>query len=254
MRNRKSTPPATPLRKGREKQSFETAILKKLARRAGVKILTEPTWGYAGQIQLPNGRKKYYLNTAFDLNPLGASRVASDKEYAQFFMRKMGYRTIPGKLFFTKRWCRIIKSKEGPDKALRFAQKLGLPVLIKPNSLSQGNGVSVVHNKTEFQKAITSFSNRARAFLVQKIMRGHDYRIVVLDDVIISAYERRALAVTGDGRSTILSLLKKKICRYKNFLASPELAILNMSWFTSHFGCEHIASLCLFWFKKCMIL
>jgi D-alanine-D-alanine ligase-like ATP-grasp enzyme len=39
---------------------------------------------------------------------------------------------------------------------------------------------------------------------------GKDYRIVVLDDRIISAYERIPLSVVGDGRSSISKLLKTK--------------------------------------------
>jgi D-alanine-D-alanine ligase-like ATP-grasp enzyme len=46
--------------------------------------------------------------------------------------------------------------------------------------------------------------------LVQHVILGRDYRIVVLDKEIISAYERIPLNVVGDGRSTIKQLLTKK--------------------------------------------
>ena len=45
---------------------------------------------------------------------------------------------------------------------------------------------------------------------MQKYVKGTDYRVVVLDKKVISAYERIPLSVAGDGRSTILTLLKKK--------------------------------------------
>lgn len=58
---------------------------------------------------------------------------------------------------------------------------------------------------------------RDRIALVQKWVVGNDFRIVVLDDKIISAYQRIPLNVVGDGHSTILSLLKRK---QQDFIAS----------------------------------
>ena len=40
--------------------------------------------------------------------------------------------------------------------------------------------------------------------------KGRDYRIVVLDGEVMSAYERLPLQVQGDGKSTIIQLLDKK--------------------------------------------
>lgn len=81
---------------------------------------------------------------------------------------------------------------------------------MKPNSLSQGAGVSKVHNKKDFFAAVKLIPEHERAFLVQRFMQGNDYRIVVLDDEIISAYQRLPLAVIGDGSSTIKQLLIEK--------------------------------------------
>jgi len=46
--------------------------------------------------------------------------------------------------------------------------------------------------------------------VVERFCEGRDYRVVVLDNDVISAYERIPLQVIGDGRSTVLRLLKKK--------------------------------------------
>ena len=46
--------------------------------------------------------------------------------------------------------------------------------------------------------------------IIERYLPGHDYRIVVLDEKIISAYERIPLSVVGDGKNSIFSLLKKK--------------------------------------------
>jgi hypothetical protein len=185
------------------KPSFVAPIIKKLARKAGVKVLLEPSYHYAGQIEFQDGRRKYFKGTCFDLNPLGSAEIAKDKAYATFFMQRLGYKTIEGDSFFTPQWCKTIRSDRGPDLAYRYARQLGFPVMVKPNALSQGAGVCKVHNRDEFQQAVRSFSNRDRVFLVQRAMEGRDYRIVVLNNEVISAYERTPLAVVGDSKSSI---------------------------------------------------
>lgn len=192
------------------KPSFVAPIIKKLARRAGVKVFLEPNYHYAGQIEFADGQRKYFKGTCFDLNPLGAAEIAKDKAYATFFMRRLGYNTIEGESFFTPQWCKVIKSNRGPDMAYRYACALGLPVIVKPNALSQGAGVCKVYNKREFQQAVRSFSERDRVFLVQRVVEGKDYRIVVLDDEVISAYERIPLSVVGDAASSVKKLLEKR--------------------------------------------
>jgi len=46
--------------------------------------------------------------------------------------------------------------------------------------------------------------------LVQRQLFGKDYRIVVLDNEVISAYERVPLSVVGTGKASIRNLLGKK--------------------------------------------
>jgi D-alanine-D-alanine ligase-like ATP-grasp enzyme len=46
--------------------------------------------------------------------------------------------------------------------------------------------------------------------LVEQFVEGRDYRLVVLDDKVISAYERIPLYVTGDGKASIRTLLARK--------------------------------------------
>ncbi len=145
---------------------------------------------------------------------MGASEVARDKDYANFFMGRMGYPTVPGKTFFSKEWARVIGSRQGINAAYHYARTLGFPVVVKPNSGSQGVGVSFVYTRSEFYRAMRFVFNRDRVGLVQQVVSGKDYRIVVLDDRVISAYERIPLNVIGNGKATIRQLLQKKQQRF----------------------------------------
>lgn len=189
-------------------------ILRKIAPKLGATIVMEPKWKIVGQIVFPNGQKRYFRYSTLDLNPVGASDVAKDKDYANFFMSKMGYPTVPGRTFFSNRWSQAIKSPRNIDAAYQYAATIGFPVFVKPNSGSQGVAVSKAHTKREFYRAMREIFVQDRVALVQKPVYGRDYRIVVLGDNVISAYERVPLNVVGDGRSTIRRLLAAKQERF----------------------------------------
>jgi D-alanine-D-alanine ligase-like ATP-grasp enzyme len=192
-------------------------MLQKLAPKLGARVVLEPEWKIAGQITFRNGKRSYFRYNTLDCNPVGSADIAKDKDYANFFMRNMGYRTILGKTFFSKEWSEAIGSKRDSNAAYRYAKKLGFPVVVKPNSGTQGTGVFLVHNKQEFYRAMKIIFKNDRVALVQRVVNGRDYRIVVLDKEIISAYERIPLNIIGDGRSTIRNLLTKKA---RGFIAS----------------------------------
>jgi len=197
-------------------------LLQKLAPKIGATIVLEPDWNIAGQIIFPgragkSGKKSYFRYNTLDLNPVGASDIAKDKDYAAFFMKKMGYPVVEGKTFFSKDFAKAIQSRRDIHAGYRYARRLRFPVVVKPNSGSQGSGIFFVQRKPEFYRAMRFIFRSDRIALVQRVVRGRDYRIVVLDNQVISAYERVALSVIGDGRSSIKTLLRKK---QKGFTAS----------------------------------
>jgi len=196
-------------------------ILKKIAPRIGARVLIEPKWGIVCQVTFKSGKRCYFRYNTLDLNYMGASEIARDKDYSYFFMSKMNYPTIKGKAFYSDNWARVVRSDQNIDKAYLYAQKIAfdknLPVIVKPNSGSQGSGVALVHSKKEFYKAMNTIFKTDKIAQVQEFIKGNDYRVVVLDDQVLSAYQRLPLSVVGDGVSSIKNLLIKK---QKEFIQS----------------------------------
>src|SRR3989344_5385094 len=124
-------------------------ILQKIAPRIGALVVMEPEWNIVGQIIYRNGRKRYFRYSCLDLNPLGASEITTDKDYANFFMKRMGYSVVPNsKTFYSSEWAKALSQPyRDIHAAYTYAKKIGFPVIVKPNSGSQGAGVSLVHNK-----------------------------------------------------------------------------------------------------------
>ncbi len=201
-------------------------VLKEIAPRIGARVVLEPKWKIVGQIIYRNGRKRYFRYSSLDLNRMGASEIARDKDYCNFFMKSMGYPTVEGRAFFSPAWARAIGSKHSTDEAYRYVKAIGFPVIVKPNSGSQGVCVAKVYTRKEFYRAIKAVFRCDRVALVQRPVTGRDYRIVVLDKRVISAYERIPLSVIGDGRSTIKGLLEKK---QRAFVAARRDTILKPS-------------------------
>ncbi|HSR89105.1 MAG TPA: hypothetical protein VLK22_01725 [Candidatus Udaeobacter sp.] len=191
---------------------FLGQILQKIAPQIGAKVILEPKWKFVGQIIFKNGRKQYFRNLGFGFNSLAASEIAQDKDYSNFFMESMGYSVVPSsQAFFRNDWAKTIgQPARNIDAAYRYAQKIGFPVFVKPNSGSQGLDVSLVYNKQEFQRAILAVFKHDRIALVQHQVKGKEYRLVVLGEKVIWAYQCQPFNVVGDGKLNVFQLLNEK--------------------------------------------
>ncbi len=193
----------------KKKDKLVRKILEKLCLEMGFGFIMHPE-NFVGQIAFPNGNKVFFKNSLLWVNSVSASKVADDKDYAHFFMQSMGYSIIKGKKFYSDKWASAIGSDQDKTKALEYARKVGFPLIVKPNSGSQGRGVARVDSEEDFKRAVDIVLDMDRIVLVQELVHGKDFRVVVMDNKIISAYERIPLNVTGNGKSTIKELILLK--------------------------------------------
>lgn len=183
--------------------------LQKVATRIGASIELSLDRTRIGQLKLKDGRVCYFLPSSLDINPTGAATLVRDKNSANYFMSRMGYKIVEGKAFVLS-YISTGERYRTIDRSYRYAMRLGLPVITKPNSGSRGRGVVLAHTKREFYTAMRKIFAYDNIALVQRKAPGRDYRIVVLDGSVITACERRPLSVIGNGQSTIEELLRQK--------------------------------------------
>lgn len=196
--------------KRNKKIPYLTKLVVRLAPKVGAKVVVEPEWGIVAQIIYPNGVIRSLRYLSLDLNRIASADIAKDKDYAKFFIKKGGFPVAEGKTIFKDSWAKAIKSNRTISYGISYAKKLGYPLIVKPNSGSQGGGVALVSTEKELRKALVSAFENDKVAIIEKYLPGKDYRVVVLDREIISAYERIALSVVGDGKRSVLSLLKQK--------------------------------------------
>jgi D-alanine-D-alanine ligase-like ATP-grasp enzyme len=176
----------------------------------GISVELEPEYQFAGELVFPDGRRHLFRNTNFNVNPAGSTEIAKDKGYTSFFLRKHGLNAPKNKAFFSEKLNANLPTarRRGVEAAIEFAEKLGFPVFIKPNNLSQGAFVTKAYCAVDIYKVAQQIFERTDVLLVEQACQGRDYRVVVLGSKIISAYERIPLAVIGDSKHSIEELLQ----------------------------------------------
>jgi cyanophycin synthetase len=158
-----------------------------------------PVWKLSdcSLLQLGLGKQQQRVWTAeTGQTPLLAENIAQDKDWTRQLLETVGVPVPQG---------RVVVSREDAWVA---AQEIGLPVVVKPQFGSQGNGVSI--NLHSEQQVLDAFDN-ANAFkcsvVTESFKEGADYRILVIGEKMIAASLREPAQVIGDGVSTIAQLV-----------------------------------------------
>jgi D-alanine-D-alanine ligase-like ATP-grasp enzyme len=178
--------------------------LKEACDLVGAKLEVIPGADNSGRITLPSGRVRYFHRLHWDLNTLGAAAIALDKDATSRVLKRLGYTVPTGRSFWYVERLRETRDIGG---AYAYAQRLGLPVLLKPNDSSGDQHVSVAYTRAQFYAAAREVFAASKKLLVQRIARGNDCSIVVLDREVLMASEKTPPYVIGDGHSSIGKLI-----------------------------------------------
>ena len=98
-----------------------------------------------------------------------------------------------------------------PTQAVRAANRIGFPVVVKPLDGNHGRGVSI--NLTEEAQVETAFHeakahSKSRGILVESFVTGMDHRMLVVNGELVAVAKRVPGHVIGDGKHTIAELIE----------------------------------------------
>lgn len=97
----------------------------------------------------------------------------------------------------------------GADEAVRAAQEIAYPVVLKPLGANRGRGVSVdLQSAADVREAYQIASEIQSGVVVEQCLQGDDYRLLVVDGRFVAAVKRPPPAVTGDGVHDINTLIE----------------------------------------------
>jgi cyanophycin synthetase len=140
--------------------------------------------------------RKFVEGTIADSTRLIGVDIAGNKDLTKRFLERAGIPVPRGVVVRT------------PEEAIAALEDIGGPVAVKPLDGNQGKGVSL---NVSTQKQILEAFEIASAFsadvIVEQMLRGRDYRVVVVNWKVVAAAERMPPHVWGDGRHTIQQLI-----------------------------------------------
>ncbi|MDH3732018.1 MAG: cyanophycin synthetase [Gemmatimonadota bacterium] len=126
-----------------------------------------------------------------------AVELASDKEETNKILGDLGLPVPRQRLVY------------GPDEAVRAAERIGVPVVVKPLNANHGRGVSIDLNEPEaVATAYEKAREHSRTVLVESFVSGLDHRMLVIDGELIAASKRVPGHVVGDGEHTVEELVE----------------------------------------------
>ena len=96
------------------------------------------------------------------------------------------------------------------DQAVRAANRIGYPVVVKPLDGNHGRGVCLdLMDEADVREAFVTAESESRRgwVIVESLVVGKDYRCLIIDGRMAAIAERVPASVTGDGTSTIEQLV-----------------------------------------------
>ncbi|MBU9712952.1 acylphosphatase [Evansella tamaricis] len=156
-------------------------------------------------------RTHYFFRTRGDKVTNDAVVIGSDKDETKLYLSRAGVPVPKGKKFL----------KEDPDEVImNFAETLEFPLVLKPTSGSLGNGVVTnIKDMVGLKKAISyvRYDLEYHEVILERYVPGEEYRVYVVGNNVVAAYNRLPANIIGDGSHTIEELIElKNLERKKN--------------------------------------
>ena len=185
-------------------------LLERIAPRLGACVTPDPVHGMVGVIRLPNGVTTHFYENQLNINPMASFRIARDKSFTSSLLKAGGFRVPKEVVFLRDDLAERLGSGDRFGGSLDRLAGLSWPLYVKPGRLSRGRYVTKVADESSFLKAAARILKQDRVLIVQETCPGRDYRIIVVDDRVLCAYERLPLRIVGNGMDTVAALIARK--------------------------------------------
>ena len=101
------------------------------------------------------------------------------------------------------------RSASSEREAIRQAERLGFPVVVKPYNGNHGRGVSInLNTAQEVGIAYNAAAEHCKTVVVENFIKGLDHRMLVVNGELVAAAKRVPGHVIGDGKHTVKELLE----------------------------------------------
>jgi cyanophycin synthetase len=144
-------------------------------------------------------QKRIQATVTSETSSIGVE-LACDKEDTKYLLEQAQVEVPRGD---------IIRRERSLEEACKY---VGYPLVIKPVDGNHGRGITVdIRNYEDALKAYNNAkeSSKSGAIIVEKFITGEDYRLLVINNVLVAAAKRTPAHVIGDGTSTVNELIEE---------------------------------------------
>jgi len=145
---------------------------------------------------------------SYPINNASSYLISRDKAHTKSILRHTGIATIPGQHFFNTSTYQALRNPghEARDAAA-FAAGIGFPVFCKPNFGARGDYAELIGDPLSLTDYMKRLPQSYDAFLIEQVIRGDEYRVLVHDDKPVYYARKRPPHLLGDGVHTLSELL-----------------------------------------------
>ena len=173
-----------------------TASLVKAARERDIPWLRLNT---RSLIQLGHGRfqRRIQATVTSETHHI-AVELASDKEETIRILGDLGLPVPQQYLIYSE------------SNAVRAAERIGYPVVVKPLNANHGRGISIrLTDKDAVATAFQTAREHSRGVIIESFIEGLDHRMLVVNGELIAVSKRVPGHVVGDGKQSIEALVEE---------------------------------------------
>lgn len=148
-------------------------------------------------VRLGYGRHSRLIeSTMTDASSCISVDISCNKQLTKFLLREHRIPVPYGRVVYSE------------ISAAMVAGQIGPPVVVKPFDGNQGKGVRLnLSESGEIRAAFREAARFSRGIIVEKYIRGRDYRVFVVGDRVCAVSERLPASVLGDGVHTVRELI-----------------------------------------------
>jgi cyanophycin synthetase len=142
-------------------------------------------------------QKRIQATVTSETSSIGVE-LACDKEDTKYILEQAEVPVPRGK---------IIRNESSLKDACDYVR---FPLVIKPIDGNHGRGITV--NIQNYEDAVVAFNAAkevSRSVIVEKFVVGEDYRLLVINNVLVAAAKRTPAHVIGDGEHNVQQLIDK---------------------------------------------
>jgi len=140
-------------------------------------------------------QKRIQATVTSETSSIGVE-LACDKEDTKYLLEQAGVEVPRGD---------IIRRENSLEETCNY---VGYPLVIKPVGGNHGRGITV--NVMSYEEALVGFhlaKEISRAIIIEKYIVGDDYRLLVINNLLVAAAVRTPAHIVGDGKLNIQELV-----------------------------------------------